>query len=129
MESLPYLWMQTLVVALKAFCARDANWDEHELAKVVQTVVHEELRNKRQGRTSHMPIVHNTLVQNAAATGAPIGKVVRASGGQAIVGAPARGGGGGQCFACGQRGHWARNCPQAAVTCTLHQPHVQAKIS
>ena len=32
-----------------------------------------------------------------------------------------------QCFVCGGMGHWARHCPQAAVTGTLHQPHIQAK--
>ena len=51
-ESLPYQWMQTLAVALKAYSATDANWDAHELAKAIWTVVHEELRNKRQGITS-----------------------------------------------------------------------------
>ena len=34
-----------------------------------------------------------------------------------------------QCFICGGPGQWARNCPHAAVTGTLHQPHVRAKIS
>ena len=43
-ESLPYQWMQTLAVALKAYSATDANWDAHELAKAIWTVVHEELR-------------------------------------------------------------------------------------
>ena len=33
------------------------------------------------------------------------------------------------CFVCGGAGHWPRNCPQAAVTSTLHQPHVKAKFS
>ena len=31
--SLPYQWMLTLAVALKAYSATDANWDAHELAK------------------------------------------------------------------------------------------------
>ena len=37
-------------MALKAYCATDANWDAHELAKAIWTMVHEELRNKRHGR-------------------------------------------------------------------------------
>ena len=87
-ESLPYQWMQTLAVAVKAFSATDANWDAHELAKAIWTVVHEDLMNKRQGRTSHMPIPQGTGVQTPGIAGAPIGGVVRAPGGQAIVGAP-----------------------------------------
>ena len=51
------------------------------------------------------------------------------AGGTSRGGRPTRGGGGAQCYSYGQLGHWACQCPQAAVTGTLHQPHVQAKIS
>ena len=91
-ESLPYQWMQTLAVALKAYSTTDANWDAHKLAKAIWTVVHEELRNKRQGRTSHMPILQGTGATAPATAGAPLGRVVRAPGGQAVVGAPQGGG-------------------------------------
>ena len=80
--------MQTLAVALKAYFATDANWDAHELAKPIWTVVHEELCNKRQGRASHLPIPQGTGVQAPGTAGAPIGRVVRAPGGQVVVGAP-----------------------------------------
>ena len=125
-ESLPYQWMQTLAVALKAYLAMDANWDAHKPAKAIWTVVHEELRNKRQGRTSHMPTPQNAGATAPATSGTPLGRVVRAPGGQAVVGGPQAGV---QCYSCGQLGDWARQCPQAAVTGTLHQPYVQAKIS
>ena len=94
-ESLPYQWMQTLAVALKAYSTTDANWDAHELAKAIWTVVHEQLRNKRQGRTSHLPIPQGTGAPAPGTAGAPIGRVDRAPGGQAVVGAPQGGGGGG----------------------------------
>ena len=90
-ESLPYEWMQTLAVALKAYSATDANWDAHELAKAIWTVVHEELRNKRQGRTSHLPIPQNTGATAPATSGTPLGRVVWAPGGQAVVGGPRAG--------------------------------------
>ena len=104
-QSLPYQWMQTLAVALKAYSATDANWDAHKLAKAIWTVVHKELRNKRQGRTFHMPIPQGTGAPAPGTAGAPIGRVVRAPGGQAVAGAPE---GGAQCYSCRQLGHWAR---------------------
>ena len=107
-------------MALKACFTTDANWD------AIWTVVHEELCNKRHGRTSHLPIPQATGVTAPATTGAPLGKVVKAPGGQAVVGAPK---GGAQCYSSGQLGHWARQCLQAAVQGTLLQSHVQAKIS
>ena len=98
-ESLPYQWMQTLAVAPKAYSAADANWDAHELAKAIWTVVkHEELCNKRQGRTSHLPIPQHTGAAAPATAGTPLGRVVRAPGGQAAVGTPQ---GGPQCYSCG----------------------------
>ena len=84
-ESLPYQWM---ALVLKAYSATDANWDAHELAKAIWTVVHEELRNKRQGMTSHLSIPQGTGATAPGTVGAPIGRVVRAPGGQAVVGAP-----------------------------------------
>ena len=80
--------MQTLVVAPKANLAADASWDAHELAKAMWTVVHEELRNKRQGRTSHLPIPQNAGATTTTTVGTPLGRVVQAPGGQAVVGRP-----------------------------------------
>ena len=62
-----------LAVALKAYCATDANWDAHKLAKAMWTVVHEELRNKCQGRTSHLPIPQGTGATTPGTVGPPIG--------------------------------------------------------
>ena len=47
----------------------------HELAKAIWAVVHEELRNKIQGRTSHMPIPQNTGVPAPEASAARPGAV------------------------------------------------------
>ena len=33
------------------------------------------------------------------------------------------------CFSGNGTGHWARNCPQATITGTLHEPHMQSQIS
>ena len=101
-ESLTYQWMQTLAVALKAYSATDANWDAHELAKAIWIVVHEQLRNKRQGRNSHLPIPQHTGAAAPATAGVPLGRLVRAPGGQAVVGALQ---GWAQCYSCGQLGH------------------------
>ena len=104
-ESLPYEWMQTLAVALKAYSANDANWDAHELAKAIWIVVHEELRNKRQVRTSHLPILQNAGAKAPTTSGTPLGRVVRAPGSQAVVGGPQAGA---HCYSCGQLRHWVR---------------------
>ena len=90
-ESLPYQRMQTLVAALKAYSASDANWDAHKLAKAVWTVVHEELHNKRQGRSPHLPIPQATGATTPATAGAPLGRVITAPRGEAVVGAPQAG--------------------------------------
>ena len=100
-ETLPYQWMQTLLVALKAYSATDANWDAHELAGAIWTVVHEELCNKRQAKTSHLPIPQGTGANVPATAREPLGRVVRAPRGQAVVGA-LQGGGGAQCYSCEQ---------------------------
>ena len=55
-ESLPYAWMQSLAVALREYSRMDPNWASHLLAQSIWIVVHEELRNKRRGRNSTMPI-------------------------------------------------------------------------
>ena len=125
-DSLPYQWMQMLAVALMAYSATDANWDAHELAKAIWTVVHEDLCNKQQGRTSQLPIPQATVATTPTTAGVPLGRVVRVPEGQAVVGAPH---GAAQCYSYGQLGHWARQCPQAMVTGRLHQPRMQAKIS
>ena len=96
-ETLPYQWMQTLAVGLMTYSKKDPQWDAHELSTTIWTVVHEELRNKRQGRNSHMPIPQQ--VQGAgnpgthAAPGAPLGRAINTPGGQQIMGTPVGGGG------------------------------------
>ena len=80
-ESLCYHWMHTQAVTRKAYSATDANLDVHELAKAIWTVVHEELRNKRQGRMSHLPVPQNMGATARATSGTPLGRVVRATGG------------------------------------------------
>ena len=104
-QQLERLITESLPMALKAYSTTDANWDVHELAKAILTVVHEELRNKRQGRMSHLPIPQIRGATAPATLGTPLGRVVRAPGGQAVVGGPQAGA---QCYSCGQLGHWAR---------------------
>ena len=55
-ESLPYVWMQSLVVGLKDYALLETHRASHPLAKSMWAVVHKELRNKRQGRNSAMPV-------------------------------------------------------------------------
>ena len=54
-KSLPYGWMQSLVVSVKEYNCMEPNRGNHALSKSIWTIVHEELRNKRQGRSSAMP--------------------------------------------------------------------------
>ena len=128
-ESLLYAWMQSLAVALREYSRMDPNWASHPLAQSIWTVVHEELLNKRQGRNSTMPIPQPQPQGPVAAPGMMMrqqGMQIATPGGPRIIGGPQNNT---QCFICGGPGHWARNCPQAAVTGTLHQPHGRAKIS
>ena len=55
-ENLLYAWMQSRAVALREYSRMDPNWASHPLAQSIWTVVHEDLRNKRQGQNSTMPI-------------------------------------------------------------------------
>ena len=99
-ETMPYQWMQTLAVGLMTYSKKDPQRDAHDLSTTIWTVVHEELRNKRQGRNFHMPIPQqvqgpgNTGIQ--VVPGAPLGRAINTPGGQQIMGTPV---GGGQCAA------------------------------
>ena len=125
-ENLPYAWMQSLTVALREYSRMDSN---QRVAQSIWTVVHEELRHKRQGRNSTMPIPQPQSQGPIVAPGMMMcqqGMQMTTPRGPRIIGGPQNNM---QCFICGGPGHWARNCPQVAVTGTLHQPHVRAKIS
>ena len=121
--------MQSLTVALRKYSRMDPNWASHPPAQSIWTVVHEELRNKCQGWNSTMPIPQPQSQGPIAAPGMIMrqqGMQMTMPGGPRIIGGPQNNM---QRFICGGPGHWARNCPQAAVTGTLHRPHVRAKIS
>ena len=51
-EFIPYAWMGTLLMSLKAYSDADTNWTAHPLAQAIWQVVNEEIRATRQGRQS-----------------------------------------------------------------------------
>jgi hypothetical protein len=93
-QPLPYVWMSTLAGSLRRL--GPGGWQGNELAQVVWGILVEEVRAKRQGRTSVKGVSQGT------------------------PGAPAS-----ACFTCGQPGHWSSSCPSKRhVGSSGHTPGV-----
>ena len=101
-ENLPYVWQQSLVSALRVEIEAhpEIDFNNNMLIATVWRTIHEEIRNRRQGR-------HSAAVANPAYQPLVFGGYNTPGG----------------CHRCGQHGHWARDCPTSRPpTYAMHQP-------